>query len=239
MLPVVEIFYSLQGEGLFAGTPSIFIRLGGCNMTCPGLPCDTPRAVDVKTHSLSWKRYEHTHELLQDITLVARLEHADKLVDIVITGGEPVLYFSNHIFTELVHKLQADGHRITVETNATIDIDFERLKFARFFIYAMSVKLANSAEPYDTRVRRDVIASYLEHSPSSFFKFVVDSEECFGQIEDITRGHEKTKVYCMPKGATREELAANSQFVFEFCMRHRFCYSDRYHIRIYGKKDGV
>jgi organic radical activating enzyme len=243
VLPVVEIFYSIQGEGLFAGTPSLFIRLGGCNLSCNGLPCDTQKAIDVKTHSVNWKKYTSSHELLQDVNLITALDHVSSNVDVVITGGEPVLYFTNHIFRELAHKLLSAGHRVTVETNATINIDFETLKFARLFIYSMSVKLENSMEPYERRVKKDVIAEYIQHSKMSYFKFVIDQESInsgvLHEIKDITQISKETKVYCMPRGSTKEELDYSAKSVFEFCLQHGYNYSDRLHIRIYGLKDGV
>jgi len=43
-IPISEIFYSIQGEGKLSGRPSLFIRVGGCNLTCPGFSnhgCDS------------------------------------------------------------------------------------------------------------------------------------------------------------------------------------------------------
>ena len=48
-LPIVETFYSIQGEGKYAGSPSFFIRVGGCNLSCKGFSnhgCDSFYAVD-------------------------------------------------------------------------------------------------------------------------------------------------------------------------------------------------
>ena len=48
-----------------------------------------------------------------------------------------------------------------------------------------------------------------------------------------------TKIYCMPIGQTTDELSNNSLSVIEFCKKHNYIFSDRTHIRIYNKRDGV
>lgn len=93
-----EIFYSIQGEGYWSGTPSVFIRFAGCNLHCPF--CDTD-------HSASG---EYTLEALLDrIASFAPCRH------LVITGGEPSL----QITRTLVNRLSATGYYISVETNGT------------------------------------------------------------------------------------------------------------------------
>jgi len=74
-LRVCEIFTSIQGEGIWAGVPSTFIRLSGCNLRCAW--CDTPYA--------SWEPEGEMMELA-DITAQVRADH------VVITGGEPMLF---------------------------------------------------------------------------------------------------------------------------------------------------
>ena len=78
-----EIFVSIQGEGVFAGTPCIFIRLASCNLSCNW--CDTKYTWD-------WKNYEYADHVItlndDDIYLIIK-EH--NLKHVVITGGEPLL----------------------------------------------------------------------------------------------------------------------------------------------------
>ena len=52
-------------------------------------------------------------------------------------------------------------------------------------------------------------------------------------------GVKPSNIYCMPLGASKEELAANAKSVFEFCAKEGYCYSDRLHIRVFDKKRGV
>lgn len=97
---VNEIFCSLQGEGFFTGTASVFIRLSGCNRTCPF--CDT-----------DFSRY--TLMTAAEIGAEAAgypARHA------VITGGEPLLQLDSEL-TEVLHSL---GFFIAIETNGTLPV---------------------------------------------------------------------------------------------------------------------
>lgn len=94
---VNEIFYSLQGEGFFTGTPSVFLRLSGCNLKCPF--CDT--------------QHETYDEMTEDDVVVAISQYPARHV--VITGGEPSLQLT----ASLVEKLHAAGRFVAVETNGT------------------------------------------------------------------------------------------------------------------------
>lgn len=95
--PINEIFYSLQGEGYFTGTPAIFIRFSGCNLSCPF--CDTDHR---KAESMS----------VDDIMLAIS---AFPAVHVVLTGGEPALYVDEML---LEHLHQA-GKFVAIETNGT------------------------------------------------------------------------------------------------------------------------
>lgn len=98
---VNEIFYSIQGEGRYTGTPAIFIRLAGCNLRCDF--CDTE------------------HQPYQDLS---EEEIMRQIADfpashVVITGGEPML----QITQSLIHRLRnGAGKFVQVETNGTIPI---------------------------------------------------------------------------------------------------------------------
>ncbi|ROR39427.1 7-carboxy-7-deazaguanine synthase QueE [Caminibacter pacificus] len=227
-IPISEIFYSIQGEGKYCGTPSVFVRVGGCNLRCPGFGdkgCDSYYAVD--------KRYQKEWELksIEDIkTEIKKYLKFDP--HLVITGGEPTLYFK-----ELYPLIEWFEGQITIETNATIDIDFEKFPAYKKVAFAMSVKLSNSGEEYNKRVKKNVIKSYAKNAKKSFFKFVID-KDLKKEIEDITKNI-NLSIYCMPLGATKEELEKNAPFVFEFCLKNGYRYSDRIHIRLFGKKKGV
>ena len=227
-IPVSEIFYSIQGEGKYSGNPSVFIRVGGCNLTCPGFSdrgCDSYYAVDKKFKS-EWKNLS-IEDIKKEIKKYLKFKS-----DLVITGGEPGLYFDR-----LYPIIEWFRGNITIETNATISPDFKKYPAFKKVAFAMSVKLSNSGEEYKKRVKKEVIKSIAENAKKSFFKFVVD-RDLKEEIEDIARGVD-IPIYCMPLGSTKEELEKNAPFVFDFCLKNGYKYSDRLHIRLFGKKRGV
>lgn len=95
---VNEIFYSLQGEGAYTGTPAIFIRLSGCNLRCDF--CDTKH----------WMYKDYTNEeILREITKYEPCKF------VVITGGEPGLQLDD----EFVDMLHEKDYFVAIETNGT------------------------------------------------------------------------------------------------------------------------
>ena len=96
-MKVNEIFYSLQGEGHYTGTPAVFVRFAGCNLRC--WFCDTD--------------FEKGVEMNEDEIVEAVLQYPTRYV--VITGGEPTL----QVTASLCDKLHAHGLYLMMETNGT------------------------------------------------------------------------------------------------------------------------
>lgn len=99
-LRVNEIFYSLQGEGRYTGTPAVFVRLSGCNEKCPF--CDTQH--------LSYN--EMTEAEIVESVCAFGAHH------VVITGGEPALQMT----TSLAERLHERGLFIQMETNGSVKL---------------------------------------------------------------------------------------------------------------------
>ena len=118
---ISEIFYSIQGEGLFSGIPSVFIRTSGCNLRC--LWCDS--------RYTSWEPEgsEYTIEEIVEKTIEFPTRHA------VITGGEPLLMKD---LAELAESLHTKGYHITIETAGTLYTDLN------CDLISISPKLSNS-----------------------------------------------------------------------------------------------
>lgn len=98
-LPVMEHFYTIQGEGYHQGRAAYFIRLGGCDVGC--VWCDVKE---------SWDAGRHSKFTIEDIISNIAKTPA-KLV--VITGGEPLM----HNLDELTSALQAKGFETNIETS--------------------------------------------------------------------------------------------------------------------------
>lgn len=98
LLPLMEAFYSLQGEGFYKGTAAYFIRLGGCDVGC--------HWCDVKE---SWEAERHPLVSAQAIADEA-LAHSKT---IIITGGEPLMWN----LSILTQRLKAGGARTHIETS--------------------------------------------------------------------------------------------------------------------------
>ncbi len=252
MLPLVEHFYSIQGEGRYTGVPSLFFRFGGCNMRCEGFGCietapdgvavkgcDTVYAVDKKHFGASWQLIE-TPQTLIDIMSSYTLPRD---VDVVFTGGEPLLHAQTPELITFLEYLISHHHRVTFETNGAVAVDFESHPVYRSCIFALSVKLSNSAEPYEKRVRPEIFGSIIDNADEAFFKFTVDAEGLASglekEIKEILYQAPKCQVMCMPKGGSKEEVESNTEAVIELCKRCGYSYSDRLHIRIWDQNKGV
>ena len=99
MYRVNEIFYSLQGEGYWTGTPMVFLRFSGCNLRCPF--CDTDH---------SGYREMSAEEIVTEI-----LQTGGDRRRVCVTGGEPSLQLDE----ALVEALHHAGFQVHVETNGT------------------------------------------------------------------------------------------------------------------------
>ena len=86
-LPLVEEFYTIQGEGFHTGKPAYFIRIGGCDVGCSW--CDTKFSWDPDLHPLV------------DTDIIVRNVNQSKCNSVVVTGGEPSLYNLDYLCEQL------------------------------------------------------------------------------------------------------------------------------------------
>lgn len=213
-LRVSEMFASVQGEGPHAGRPSVFLRLGLCNLSCSW--CDTPytwlfdeeRLEKVRAsvpepsevgRMLPRKPFDKTDELTKreapDVLHMVKDLAGTGVRAVVITGGEPLLHKKPLML--VVPSLLSAGFQIEFETNGTIS----PAGLPSTVHLNVSPKLSNSHQPRSIRLNFSVLTECLNH-PSSVLKFVVDDREDLDEILEIV--HElqipPSRVYLMPQG---------------------------------------
>ena len=227
---IAEIFYSIQGEGLLAGVPSIFIRTSGCNLRCHW--CDTPYA--------SWKP-EGPEMSIEEI--LKKISGWD-CNHIVLTGGEPMIAPE---LTELATVLKKQKKHITIETAGTILPNGIPCDLA-----SISPKLSNSTPPPErdpawakkheaTRLQPEVISEWIRKYPFQL-KFVVSSENDLAEIKDLLSRLPPVplhQILLMPEGIDVKTLATRSPWLVEICKREGFRFCPRLHIDLFGHKRGT
>lgn len=101
LLPVMEHFYTIQGEGFHQGKAAYFIRLGGCDVGC--VWCDVKDSWDGGKHPL-----RSVNELVDEVKKT-------EASMVVITGGEPLM----HDLNELTQRLRSEGLQTNIETSGS------------------------------------------------------------------------------------------------------------------------
>lgn len=127
MLPVVEKFISINGEGAHAGELAVFIRFRSCNLSCSY--CDT-----------CWANTENAPAEYESVEELAAWIAETEVRNVTLTGGEPLLQKECGALAELLIK---NGCRVEIETNGSISL--ERLASAEYRpIFTMDYKLPSS-----------------------------------------------------------------------------------------------
>ena len=227
---IAEIFHSIQGEGILAGVPSIFIRTSGCNLRCHW--CDTPYS--------SWKP-EGPEMSIEEILKKITEWNCDH---VVLTGGEPMIAPDLH---QLATVLKKRHKHITIETAGTIPPNGIPCDLA-----SISPKLSNSTPPPErdsawtkkheaSRLQPEVISEWIRKYPFQL-KFVVSSESDLAEIKDLLSRLPPVplhQILLMPEGIDVKTLAARSPWLIDICKREGFRFCPRLHIELFGHKRGT
>lgn len=229
IIPVSEIFYSIQGEGINLGKPAIFLRLYYCNLYCEW--CDT---------KYTWINQKYAKEGIDYFNLT--IEEIIKEVKsypsnhIVITGGEPLLFQTRLI--ELIKILKKENFYIEIETNGTIKPLDMLVSYVDNF--SVSPKLSNSKVRENLRIKSEVL-QFFANLNNAYFKFVICSKEDLIELEDIISRYNirREKVILMPEGVDAESLKEKSLWLAEYCKKNSYRFSPRLHILLYGNERGV
>ncbi len=199
-----EVFYSIQGEGLNAGMPAIFVRFGNCNLKCTW--CDTKYTwhPDVQDNFVAPLK-----KVFSEIRKYPACKH------LVITGGEPML--QQPVISAI--RREFPDYYIEVETNGSQVVRC----FEDVDLFTVSYKTSNSGNPpYEIKTRNE----------KCVYKFVVCSEGDFNEIEKVIQQYKlpADKIFLMPEGVTREEIFNKQQLVLERCKKMGYRFSPRLQI---------
>jgi 7-carboxy-7-deazaguanine synthase len=239
-LAIAEQFYSIQGEGRYAGAPAVFLRLAGCNLLCGGVGTDKDKLLhDGATWRCDtievWKKGRAVDilSLIEKWAEDGTLEHFKKGAHLIITGGEPLLQQQSisALLLGLADRLQKSSPFIEIETNGTIE---SKLTSSLILRYNCSPKLSNSGMPKDLRA----LAPMPIHTD---YKFVVSRKQDIEEVLDIVERHRilSHNVFLMPATDNRETLIDVSQMVAEACKACHFWFSSRHQVMIWDKTTGV
>jgi 7-carboxy-7-deazaguanine synthase len=226
-LRIAEVFESVQGEGQWAGVPSVFVRLSGCNLRCRW--CDTPYS--------SWNPEGPVLEVLEVVAWVDRFGSRD----VVVTGREPMLFPGS---ADLTRDLSGRGYRVTVETAGTVDLPVVA------DLMSISPKLAHStpegewgARHEEARWRPAVVRSLMNRYPHQL-KFVVgeaveadvaEIEACLAELGEV----DPRCVMLMPEGRESSVLWSRARALVPVCLAKGWRLAPRMQIDLFGDTRGT
>ncbi|MDT7886554.1 MAG: 7-carboxy-7-deazaguanine synthase QueE [Thermoproteota archaeon] len=227
-LPISEIFFSIQGEGVNIGKPSIFIRFYFCNLSC--IWCDS---------KYTWENQDKAKEgidyFLMDIQEILNYISKFDCNRVVITGGEPLLHQEK--LKNLLKELKNKGFYIEIETNGTIKPKEEIIKLVDLF--NVSPKLSNSKVDYKLRIRNEVLKVFSEIN-NSIFKFVICDIKDLDEVDELVKklNINKEKVYLMPEGTDEKTIKERSLWLIDESKKRNYNFTTRLHILMFGNQRG-
>ena len=206
-----EIFLSIQGEGIYTGVPSVFIRVAGCNLNCPW--CDTAYAkseeggIEMSSSSILNKVKKYN------------VEH------VVITGGEPTIYLEE--LKTLCSGLNSLNKKITIETNSTIYVDCNP------HLLSLSPKLYQGWN-------EEIIKKNIDKNCGLQIKIVVDSiDEASEALKRLKKFNiEKDKIFLMPNADTRNKHIRGAAWLVPFCCNNNVRFGGRLQTLLWNNERG-
>lgn len=234
---------TIQGEGKLAGTPSLFVRLQGCNLRCRWhLPdgslcqCDTAHAWPVDGG------------VTMDVEDIVRTidQNIGQMRHVVITGGEP--YLQPDGLQDLLLSMEERGIHTTIETNGIYGKMTKMGGMPLANLTSISPKLSNSgldAEGVEMSAQGTGIlvhAAKRSHGDVQV-KFVVASEADEAEIKEYfyltLKLLQPNDIIVMPLGTTVEQLRQTSPIALAMAIRNGWRFGPRLHIALFGNKEGT
>lgn len=239
MIKYVEKFLSIQGEGRYAGTPSYFIRMWGCNLRCPkfgrGAPDTYPDVGTLKEFpdlggcdsAYSW--HPKYSKFIKTDSAVSLAKEYLGTRHVVLTGGEPMLNQDKLLaLLQALFSTRRDC-TVTIETNATIPIQNNMRAYLRGLedresvLFSCSPKLPSSGEQYNS----GVLNYYL--SFNSVLKLVFqqgDEEDIDTLLKTVNKRHNHgSDTYVMAEGSLH--YADTHLAAIDYVIKRGLTYSPR------------
>ena len=225
-MKISEVFDSIQGEGIHAGKPSVFLRTALCNLKC--VWCDTKYTWD-------WDNYDYSkevHELPIEKILEKIKEFEPKHV--VITGGEPLIQQND--IASLLSKLGSD-YFVEVETDCTIIPDSVMLEHVNH--WNVSPKTSNSGNSREAREIPQCYDFFIKLE-NSVFKFVIENESDLKEIDELITKYSipKNKILLMPQASTKDELNLKKEEIEKIAIAKGLLFSSRLQVERWGNQRG-
>ena len=224
-----EIFYSIQGEGVYAGLPTVFIRFAGCNLIPKCTFCDS---------NYSWDPAGGKDMESNEVVEAVKKYSPYRKEWVCITGGEPL--WQEDALEALVRELRRNGYKITVETNGS---------FPPPSWYTLVDSWNADIKCPSTGVASISDESWLKMRQQDQVKFVVGNDSDLNFVRQVLGRHGGAKPTilvspAMPRVGRPEDISALwcnrwLQEVADFCKDLRVRFSLQIHKFIWGDKQGV
>jgi 7-carboxy-7-deazaguanine synthase len=209
-MEINEIFYSLQGEGLLVGTPSIFVRTSGCNLRCTY--CDT-------TYAYS----KGTEMTIQEILTEVKKYPCSY---ICITGGEPLFQKET---PKLIDNLLKKNYSVCLETNGSFSI--MNLVGKKSFIISLDIKCPSSGFQDDMNMN-----NIFALSKDDQLKFIIKNKEDYLYAKEVLKKYNPIcTVFFQPVWETNPKMLAS--WILRDGLQVRL--SIQLHKIVWGAKRGV
>jgi 7-carboxy-7-deazaguanine synthase len=221
-LPVSEVFQSIQGEGILAGVPTVFVRFAGCNSACTF--CDTKDMLR-KSKSRGWRG------LVKEVRALL----GDSITDICLTGGEPMLVQGFDTLRSFVHSFP--WVRLSIETNGTIYPNSFLRNSVDLWVISPKLSSAKAGKEPD-KFAMKLFSEFASEYNDAFFKFVVSSDADEQEILELIVRHviPKKNVILVPAHHPMKfgEYLYEPKRVYDICIRNGFRMSLQMHKLIGG-----
>ena len=226
-MKISEVFSSIQGEGIHAGKPSVFLRTALCNLKC--VWCDTKYTWD-------WDNYDYSKEV-HEVPIEKVIEKIKQFEPkhLVITGGEPLIQQND--IASLLSKL-GDDYFVEVETDCTIIPNSVMLEHVNH--WNVSPKTSNSG---NSREAREIPQCYdfFAKLENSVFKFVIENESDLVEIDELITKYSipKNKILLMPQASTKDELNLKKEEIEKIAVAKGMLFSSRLQVERWGNQRGT